>query len=84
MKFYKYSTGGFVMRHKTIDKSRKIDSLILLAIGTGNNTEKGNRLLRFVDINRELYLRVNIKPHRWICLKVKRQVSRKKYWIGII
>ena len=22
MKFYKYSTGGFVMRHKTIDKSR--------------------------------------------------------------
>ena len=23
MKFYKYSTGGFVMRHKTIDKSRK-------------------------------------------------------------
>jgi len=73
------------MRYKIIDKSRKIDNLILLAIGTGNNTEKGNRLLRFVDINGELYLRVNIKPHRWICLKVKRQVSSKKILnLGII
>jgi hypothetical protein len=57
----------------------------LISIGTGNNTEKGNLLLRFVDINGELYLRVNIKPHRWIYLKVKRQISSKKdKWIDFI
>jgi len=49
----------------------------LISIGTANNTDKGNRLLRFEKKNDELYLRVNIQPHKWIWLKVKRQISSK-------
>jgi len=49
----------------------------LISIGTGNSSEKGNLLLRFEYKNNELYLRVNIQPHKWIWLKVKRQISSK-------
>jgi IS605 OrfB family transposase len=57
----------------------------LISIGSGNNIEKGNILLRFEKKNDELYLRVNIQPRKWIWLKVKRQISNKNdKWVLFI
>jgi IS605 OrfB family transposase len=64
-------------REKLKEQWRQNRKYNLISIGTANNTDKGNRLLRFEKKNDELYLRVNIQPRKWIWLKVKRQISSK-------
>jgi len=47
-------------REKLKEQWRQNRKYNLISIGTANDTDKGNRLLRFEKKNDELYLRVNI------------------------
>jgi len=50
----------------------------LISIGGGNKIEKGNGLLRFVQINGELYLRITVGNREFIYAKVLREPSNEK------
>jgi len=42
----------------------------LISYGSKSSTDKGNRLLRFVDINEELYLRITVGKSDFVFAKV--------------
>jgi len=50
----------------------------LISIGSKYKTEKGNRNLRFEQINGELYLRITVRDREFIYAKVKREPSNEK------
>jgi len=45
----------------------------LISVGTGNEIEKGNRLLRFEKLNNELSLRITTGKREFIYAKVLRK-----------
>ena len=50
----------------------------LINIGVGNEQEKGNRLLRFVDTDGRLFLRITTGNREFIHAKVLRRPSNEK------
>jgi len=50
----------------------------LISVGVGNKTEKGNGLLRFTQIDGELYLRITVGNREFMYAKVLRKPSNQK------
>ena len=68
--------GGQRRRLKQEWKQRRQGTLI--SIGIGNKKEKRNRLLRFAQINGDLYLRITVGNREFVYAKVLRKPRNEK------